>query len=176
MHLRYALLALLAEGDAHGYEILKRFERRLGPHWHPNIGQVYQLLHELEARGFTQRRDVTVGTRLRRVFRLTDRGARALDTWAARKPGWPPPLRDEVYVRLLAAEHRGRAALAAQLARHIAAFDRHRELLAQQAPRADAPLVRRWIHAAAAAQAEAHMAWLAACRATLDDGRALMAS
>ena len=26
MHLRYALLALLAEGEAHGYELLKRFK------------------------------------------------------------------------------------------------------------------------------------------------------
>ena len=40
MHLRYALLALLGEGEAHGYELLKRFNRRIGPFWHPNIGQV----------------------------------------------------------------------------------------------------------------------------------------
>ena len=41
MHLRYALLALLGEGEAHGYELLKRFNRRIGPFWHPNIGQVH---------------------------------------------------------------------------------------------------------------------------------------
>ena len=70
MHLRYALLALLAEGEAHGYELLKRFNERLGPFWQPNIGQVYQLLHELERRGLASRRDETVGTRLRRLFRL----------------------------------------------------------------------------------------------------------
>jgi len=40
MHLRYALLALLGEGEAHGYELLKRFNGRIGPFWHPNIGQV----------------------------------------------------------------------------------------------------------------------------------------
>ena len=40
MHLRYALLALLGEGEAHGYELLKRFNRRIGPFWHPNIGLV----------------------------------------------------------------------------------------------------------------------------------------
>jgi len=43
MHLRYALLALLGEGEAHGYELLKRFNRRIGPFWHPNIGQVFGL-------------------------------------------------------------------------------------------------------------------------------------
>lgn len=169
MHLRYALLALLAEGEAHGYEILKRFDRRLGPYWHPNIGQVYQLLHELETRGFTRRRDVAVGTRLRRVFRVTDRGLRALDTWTARKPGWPPPMRDEIFVRLLAAERRGPTALAAQLERQLAAYVRHRELLGHQAPRPDASPVRRWLHAAAVAQADAHVTWLTTCRDALQD-------
>ena len=35
MSLRYALLALLAEGEAHGYQLVKRFTARLGPFWHP---------------------------------------------------------------------------------------------------------------------------------------------
>jgi len=39
MHLRYALLALLSEGEAHGYQLLKLFNQRLGPFWHPNIGE-----------------------------------------------------------------------------------------------------------------------------------------
>ncbi len=99
MHLRYALLALLGEGEAHGYELLKRFNQRIGPFWHPNIGQIYQLLHELERRGFVARRDDGAGTRARRVFRLTPRGRRALDTWLTRRPAWPAPLRDEIFVR-----------------------------------------------------------------------------
>jgi len=32
--------ALQAKTKAHGYELLKRFNRRIGPFWHPNIGQV----------------------------------------------------------------------------------------------------------------------------------------
>src|SRR5207245_6503105 len=89
MHLRYALLALLADGEAHGYQLLKLFNARLGPFWHPNIGQVYQLLHELERRGLAARRDVAVGTRVRRVFRMTARGERALGPGVAGRPGWP---------------------------------------------------------------------------------------
>src|SRR5262249_14014625 len=95
MHLKYALLALLTEGEAHGYQLLKLFAQRLGPFWHPNIGQVYQLLHELERRGLVAHRDHPAGSRLRRVFRLTPRGERALRTWLTRRPSWPPPLRDE---------------------------------------------------------------------------------
>src|SRR5262245_30104932 len=35
MHLRYALMALLGEGEAHGYALRKRFTERVGPFWHP---------------------------------------------------------------------------------------------------------------------------------------------
>jgi len=42
MHLRYALLALLGESEAHGYELLQRFNRRIGPFRHPNIGHVHR--------------------------------------------------------------------------------------------------------------------------------------
>src|SRR5258705_3245865 len=100
MFLRYALLALLAEEEAHGYALLKRFRQRLGPFWHPNVGQVYQLLHELARRGLVTCRDQPGTPRLRRLFRLTPRGTRALRTWLARRPSWPPPLREEIFVRL----------------------------------------------------------------------------
>ena len=118
MHLRYALLALLGESEAHGYELLQRFNRRIGPFWHPNIGQVYQLLHELERRGFVARRDEGAGSRARRVFRLTPRGERALGTW----------------------------------------------------------LTRRLAHEAALGQAEAHLRWLARCRALLGGSQLARAS
>ena len=65
MHLRYALLALLGDGEAHGYQLLKLFNQRIGPFWHPNIGQIYQLLHELERRGLVTRRDRKTGSRVR---------------------------------------------------------------------------------------------------------------
>lgn len=96
MALRYALLALLGEGEAHGYQLVKQFTAQLGPFWHPNVGQVYQLLRDLERQGLVVRRDEARGTRARRLFRLTARGERALRTWLARRPGWPPPLREEI--------------------------------------------------------------------------------
>ena len=117
MPLRYALLALLAEGEAHGYQLLKRFGQRLGPFWHPNIGQVYQLLRDLERRGLIARRDEVYGTRSRHLFRLTARGERALRLWLARRPSWPPPARDEIFVRFLAAERQGPEAVRSQLDR-----------------------------------------------------------
>lgn len=175
MHLRYALLALLGEGEAHGYQLLKLFNQRLGPFWHPNIGQVYQLLHELERRGLVTRRDQRSGTKLRRIFRRTVRGDRALRTWLTRRPGWPPPVRDEILVRLLAAEREGSPALLDQLARQEAEYRRYATLIEEEADRSVASLTRRLAHEAAVGQAEAHLRWLERCRAVLGGTPALAA-
>lgn len=173
MHLRYALLALLAGGEAHGYELLKRFTERIGPFWHPNIGQVYQLLHELERRGFVARRDQPAGTRVRRVFRLTARGERALRTWLVRRPAWPPPLRDEILVRLVAAERGGAAALLEQIARQEAEYRRYLAIVEAEGAGPGAPITRRLAHGAALAQTEAHLRWLARCRTEIEAEAAL---
>jgi len=167
MTLRYALLTLLAEGEGHGYELLQRFKERVGSFWHPNIGQVYQLLHELERRGFVARRDDETGVRLRRVFRLTRRGERALRTWLMRRPGWPPPLREEIFVRLLAAERSGVGALLSQLDRQETEYRRYVSLVQEEAARPSPSVTRRLAHEAALRQAEAHLHWLAHCRTVL---------
>lgn len=167
MHLRYALLALLGDGESHGYELLKRFNERLGPLWHPNIGQVYQLLHELERRNLVVRRDEACGTRVRRLFRLTPRGERSLRTWLDRRPGWPPPLREEIFVRVLAAERHGAEAVLVQLERQEHEYRRYLTLVTEEAARPNAPVTRRLAHEAAMGQAEAHLRWLGRCRELL---------
>ncbi|HYY06845.1 MAG TPA: PadR family transcriptional regulator [Candidatus Limnocylindria bacterium] len=169
MQLRYALLALLGEGEAHGYELLKRFNRRIGPFWHPNIGQVYQLLHDLERRGLVVRRDQGESSRGRRVFRLTPRGERALATWLTRRPAWPAPLREEIFVRLLAAEREGPDAVLAQLERQEIEYHHYLALVRGEAARPDAPVTRRLAHEAALGQAETHLRWLARCREATRD-------
>lgn len=166
MHLRYALLALLDEGEAHGYELRKRFTDRVGPFWHPNIGQIYQVLHQLEQRGLVMCRDVSAGARLRRTFRMTDRGERALATWLARRPAWPPPVRDEILVRVLAAERHGAAALLAQLERQESEYRRYLAAIHATVPRSPS-MTRRLAQEAAVSLAEAHLRWLARCREAL---------
>ena len=171
MLLRYALLALLADGEAHGYQLLKRFGQRLGPFWHPNIGQVYQLLHDLERRRLIARRDERHGTRSRRRFRLTDRGERALRLWLARPPSWPPPIREEIFVRFLAAERHGPDAVRSQLDRQEAEYRRYLALIHEEDGRAGSSVTRRMAHEAALGHAEAHLRWLARCRELLASSR-----
>lgn len=167
MSLRYALLALLAEGEAHGYRLVKEFAARLGPCWHPNVGQVYQLLHELERRGLIAHRAETCGARARRLFRLTARGERALRAWLGRRPGWPPPLRDEIFVRVLAAERLGAEAVRVQVDRHEEEYRRYLALLEEQAAQRSGSMAQALAHEAALAHARAHLDWLARCREVL---------
>lgn len=176
MHMRYALLALLGEGEAHGYALLKRFTARLGPFWHPNIGQIYLVLHDLERRTLVAHRADASGRRPRRVFRLTARGERALRTWLTRRPGWPPPLRGEILVRLLAAERAGAAALREQLDRQEQEYRLYLGVVLEETRRPGTGLVRRLADAAAVTQAEAHLDWLGRCRALLAAAPAARAS
>src|SRR5262249_36303959 len=113
------------------------------------------------------RRDERSGTRLRRLFRLTGRGERALRVWLLRRPGWPPPLRDEIFVRLLASEREGQAALLAQLARQEAEYRRYLALAREETSRGGTSLTRRLADEAVIGQAEAHLRWLSRARAVL---------
>lgn len=168
MHLRWALLALLEEEASHGYRLVKRFGQRFGPLWSPNVGQVYQLLHQLERRGLvTSERDAS-GTRLRRRFRLTPRGERALRTWLARRPGWAEPPRQEIFVRVLAAERHGPEAMRAQLARQEEEWRRWLELLRDTARSpGDGSLTSQLAREAVLGLVEANLRWLARCREVL---------
>jgi DNA-binding PadR family transcriptional regulator len=176
MELRYALLALLIEGETHGYALVKRFALRLGPHWHPNIGQIYHQLRSLERQGLVIGRDELHLARLRRLFRVTPRGERALGQWLGRRPSWPGPVRDEMLVRLLAAGRRGTAAVAAQLDRHEAEYERYVASVRDAVTRLDDAPTRRLAHEAALVHAEAHLRWLARCREVLVGERRSLAS
>src|SRR5262245_63470033 len=176
MPLRYALLALLGEGEAHGYQLVNRVTAQLGPFWHPNIGQVYQLLRDLERQGMVVRHDESRGTRARRLFRITSRGERALSTWLARRPGWPPPLREEIFVRFLAARRHGADALLAQVDRQEEEYRRYLAVIQEEGDRTATSVTRRLAHEAALGHVEARLRWLARCRVVLGDAVAVPAA
>lgn len=78
----YALLGLLAQEPAHGYELHQRLVNELGQVWHVSLSQSYNILKRLEAQG-----DIS-GTLLpqpklppRRHYQLTERGRERLDAW-----------------------------------------------------------------------------------------------
>src|SRR5690349_2837367 len=72
MRVRDALLALLARGPAHGYQLKRDYERLTG---NPpiNIGQIYQTLERLQRDGRVEREDGEPEDR-RITYHLTDDG------------------------------------------------------------------------------------------------------
>lgn len=106
--MRYPLLAILAAGPAHGYELKQRFEARFGAVWPPvNIGQVYSTLQRLERDGLVRGYEVEQASRpAKHVFEITESGIRTLDSWLCRaEPG--PRVRDEFVLKLVLARESG---------------------------------------------------------------------
>lgn len=79
-HVRYALLVALADGPAHGYELMGKLEGKSGGMWHPSPGSIYPTLQLLEDEGLVkgEERDG------KRVYELTDAGREQAKTHAER--------------------------------------------------------------------------------------------
>jgi DNA-binding PadR family transcriptional regulator len=151
MPIQHAVLALLAHGESHGYEIKTSFEDAVGPQWGElNIGHVYQVLDRCVRDGLVTRRHVTQATRPdKTVYRLTAEGERELERWLeapfVRQSGY----RDDFFLKLLAASRLGGAELARVLAVQREAYLGELSSLAELKARyRDKPLVGLLIDAA----------------------------
>jgi DNA-binding PadR family transcriptional regulator len=79
-HLDGVLLAVLADGPAHGYALIQEVRRRSGEAFDLPEGTLYPALHRLEgAKLVTSSWEKAAGRR-RRVYTLTNRGRGALET------------------------------------------------------------------------------------------------
>ncbi|MFD4502588.1 PadR family transcriptional regulator [Streptomyces sp. NPDC058457] len=118
--MRLPLLALLARGPAHGYELKQDLEQLLGSAYpQPNIGQVYVTLGRLEKQGLIEGEDVEQSSRPnKKVYHLTEAGQDALRAWFE-KPEDEPRVRDEFFMKLALAPRTG-------LADQIALINRQR--------------------------------------------------
>ncbi|WP_326834152.1 PadR family transcriptional regulator [Amycolatopsis rhabdoformis] len=67
---RPAVLALLAEGPMHGYQLMQEIRRRSNEEWRPSPGSIYPILQQLEDEGLV--RSAEEGGR--RVAHLTNAG------------------------------------------------------------------------------------------------------
>ena len=110
--MRNTLLALLAQGTAHGYELKQAIEQTFGDAWPPlNIGQVYTTLGRLERDGFVASAHVAqAGRPDKRVYELTDAGRDEVRRWLE-EPVSGPRLKDEFFTKLVLARLPGVAAL-----------------------------------------------------------------
>jgi DNA-binding PadR family transcriptional regulator len=103
MSIRNGVLALLATGNHHGYELRKELEERTGSMWELNVGQVYTTLGRLERDGYV----VEVGPGRtpgggpeQRQWALTEAGRAELRDWFATARRRSAPDRDELVIKL----------------------------------------------------------------------------
>jgi DNA-binding PadR family transcriptional regulator len=83
---RLALLRLLAEQPANGYQLMQTIEERSGGRWRPSPGSVYPTLAQLEDEGLIR----SVEADGSRRFEITDAGREHLETRTDEPEPWKP--------------------------------------------------------------------------------------
>jgi DNA-binding PadR family transcriptional regulator len=86
MSARHALLGLLLDRPAYPYELADRLQKRLGPTWAVNSGQLYQAIKSMEKDELIER-DEGPGTGRddRHIYAITDAGAAEFERWFDKK-------------------------------------------------------------------------------------------
>jgi DNA-binding PadR family transcriptional regulator len=151
MPIQHAVLAMLARGESHGYELRAQFEQAIGPQWGElSISHLYQVLSRLVRDGqVTQRRVRQRDRPDRLVYALTERGRDELDEWLSNPFVRQSGYRDEFFLKLFAASRLGRNALEGVLATQRKAYvEELRALGTLRAGHRNDPLVRLLIEAA----------------------------
>ncbi|MEH6374402.1 PadR family transcriptional regulator [Streptomyces sp. KLMMK] len=84
MSLRHAMLGLLADQPASGYDLMKRFETSLNNAWPATQSQVYSELGKLTKAGMLE--VAAEGPRGRKEYAITDEGRAELHHWLTETP------------------------------------------------------------------------------------------
>ncbi|MFJ7059762.1 PadR family transcriptional regulator [Streptomyces griseobrunneus] len=116
MALRHAVLAALLDEELSGYQLAKAFDMGVANFWHALPQQLYAELARLEKEGLVAGREVVQDARPnKRLFRVTDGGLAELERFAAvaAKPSF---IRDDLLVKVQAADHLDTGDLIARLA------------------------------------------------------------
>jgi DNA-binding PadR family transcriptional regulator len=105
MPLHHAVLALLAEKPAHGYELKTSFEQAVGDQWGGlNIGHLYQVLDRLSRDGLIESERQPQPVKPDRVVHhLTAAGRTELERWLSESSTRQRGYRDDFFLKLMAA-------------------------------------------------------------------------
>ena len=109
MPLHHAVLALLADKPAHGYELKSSFEQAVGDQWGGlNIGHLYQILDRLSRDGLIESERQPQQVKPDRVVHhLTSDGRAELDRWLGEPSLRQRGYRDDFFLKLMAAVQSG---------------------------------------------------------------------
>jgi DNA-binding PadR family transcriptional regulator len=166
--MRFPLLALLADGPAHGYDLKRRLEEGFGSALPPvNAGQIYTTLARLQRDGLVEAERVAQNGRPdKRVYELTTGGREAVGEWVV-EPTVGTRLKDEFFTKLVVARATGladpRELIDRQRAEYLRALRGVEELARREAGNPTAAL----LYEGAALHLEADLKWLALCEQRL---------
>jgi DNA-binding PadR family transcriptional regulator len=79
-HLEFMLLAIVADTPAHGYAVIQALREKSEGVFDLPEGTIYPALHRLHAEGLLSGRWVTADGRRRRIYSLTAKGGKTLDS------------------------------------------------------------------------------------------------
>jgi DNA-binding PadR family transcriptional regulator len=162
--MRFPLLALLANGPAHGYELKQAMEQQFGSVLPPlNAGQIYTTLSRLERDGLVDDDAVAQNGRPnKRVYRLTDAGQAELRTWV--QDSTPQTrLKDDFFIKLVLARAAGIADPLELIAKQRGAYLQALRALDDVAAQADGDVTAALLVEGAALHLEADLKWLDLC-------------
>ena len=165
--MRHLLLGLLAKEPAHGYELKRLLDERLGQLSPPvNIGQIYTTLRRLERDGLVSSAEVSQPDRPdKRVFELTAQGRDDLGQWLA-ETTVDVRVREPVFLKLVVAMSGGGPDPLALVDRHRRALLRRlREVQILEDP--NARPVERMAVEGAVLHLQADLRWLEVCEQLL---------
>src|SRR3954447_18490752 len=162
--MRLPLLALLANGPAHGYELKQALEQKFQSVLPPlNAGQIYTTLQRLERDQLVQDDAVEQNGRPnKRVYRLTQKGHQELESWV--KDATPQTrLKDDFFIKLVLARAAGIADPFELIARQRAAYLQALRELDDVAANANGDATAALLIEGAALHLEADLKWLDLC-------------
>ena len=162
--MRQPLLALLATGPAHGYELKQAMEQQFGSVLPPlNAGQIYTTLSRLERDGLVDDDAVAQNGRPnKRVYQLTEAGRMELRGWVA--DATPAArLRDDFFVKLVLARAAGIADPLELIDRQRSAYLQALRSLDDVAAQTDGDVTAALLVEGAALHLEADLKWLDLC-------------
>ncbi|OGR03521.1 MAG: hypothetical protein A2511_05525 [Deltaproteobacteria bacterium RIFOXYD12_FULL_50_9] len=174
MSIKYAILAILAERDMHGYELKSNFDDKVGEFWSLNFGQIYSTLDRMEKEELvTHGRETQERRPDRKIFSITAQGRQELNEWLTTPVNKVRALRDEFFIKLVFMDKRDPGPLLDLITKQKALYLKQMSKLTQQKMAlkkgADNPdaLTSELLIDAGLFHTEADIKWLTLCEAKI---------
>lgn len=140
----WAILGVLAQGPAHGYDIHHFVTRNLGSVWQLGLSRTYSILTRLEKEGLVVHDRVEQPDRpAKKIHRLTESGSSAVAQWLTRPVDSIRDLRLEFLIKLFFAGLAGQQTVTGLLAAQKKACRERLAVFREMAGEAEAGIDRQ---------------------------------